>query len=68
MKTIVETFLPPGVQIKLWDKRGVVPHMLPIDAHNKIMALWNRRNTCDESEIEAIDIEMESIAIAHLYL
>ena len=55
-------FLPPGVQAKLYERLGTCPRQLPIAAVTQIDALWMRRNQCDESEIDAIDAQMEEIA------
>lgn len=59
---VVDIFLPPSVQSMFWAK-GTAPVkvLFPPDAE-KITKLWERRNSCDESEIVVIDLEMERVA------
>ncbi len=57
-----DTFLPPGVQARLFTALGSCPRVLPVAPAKQIEDLWARRNNCPEDEIAAIDAEMESIA------
>lgn len=56
-----EAFVPPGVQQKLFAKLRVALATFPVPLLNgsRISALWTRRNNCAESEIAAIDYQME---------
>lgn len=56
MKTV---FLPPGVQRRI----GPGPYDLPDDVADAIERLWKHRNTAPESELEAIDREMERVVL-----
>ena len=59
---VVNIFLPPSVQSMFWAKGAApVQALFPPDA-GKIAKLWEQRNKCNESEISAIDLEMESVA------
>ena len=58
-----DVFFPPGVQVKLYQRLGNVPRMLPLNVVSKINALWDKRNICPEKDIEAIDKEMVKIVI-----
>jgi hypothetical protein len=52
---LIHTSLPSGVQRALTVLCGACPVRLPQKAHTAIMALWERRNKCDESEVDAIN-------------
>lgn len=62
MDQVVNIFLPPSVQSMFWAK-GTAPvrALFPPDAE-KITKLWEQRNKCNESEVSAIDLEMEKVA------
>jgi hypothetical protein len=64
---LIETFLPPGVQAKMYARIGRCPRRLPTRQHNQIMRLWLVRNNCPENEIEKIDDRMEALAMAGHY-
>lgn len=57
-------FLPPGVQMRLFDGIGTCPRQLPVAAVEKIEALWATRNQAPEEQLAAIDKQMEEIAVA----
>jgi hypothetical protein len=61
---LIETFLPPGVQAKMYQRIGRCPRQLPVRQHNAIMRLWQTRNNCREDEITKIDGRMEALAIS----
>ena len=60
----IDVFLPPGVQQRLHEELGQVPRVLPASAGKKIEALWRKRNTCPDDELDGIDVEIADIAIA----
>lgn len=59
-------FLPPGVQAAVCEKLRLTraPDEYPMAIGTRISELWARRNTAPESEIQAIDHEMEVWAVA----
>lgn len=58
-----DIFLPPGVQMKLWERFGRCPREASEETAAKIEALWLRRNNAPEEELDCIDQTMEDLAV-----
>jgi hypothetical protein len=58
MRTLVDIFLPPGVQARLDSTLGYCPTMLDADTAALIEELLAMRNTASEAEMDSIDDEM----------
>ena len=64
MKT--DLFVPPGVQRRFFElvPEKPTPRLADDATHERMDALWLKRNQCDESAIDDIDAEMLRIAAA----
>ena len=64
MKT--DLFFPPGVQRRFFElvPEKPTPRLADDATHERMDALWLKRNQCDESAIDDIDAEMLRIAAA----
>lgn len=61
-----DLFFPPGVQRKFFQlvPEKPLPRIASPEIHARMDALWVRRNSCAESEIDYIDADMLRIAVA----
>ena len=59
-----DIFVPPGVQVRLADRLGDIPRQLPAGAASKIEALWAKRNTAPDDQLDGIDASMETIVVS----
>lgn len=55
-------FFPPAVQAKTHSKLGHCPNEASEKLAAEIEAVWERRNTAPDSELEDIDCELERLA------
>lgn len=60
---LIDTFVPTGVQARLYERLGRIPRQARPETAVKIEALWNQRNTCPEEEVAAIDDEMLALML-----
>ncbi len=63
MTKLKSVFLPPGVQMKLLERFETFSSQLPLADAQAVSVLWIARNRCEDSEIDDIDAQMETIAV-----
>ena len=61
-----DLFFPPGVQREFFRlvPEKPVPQTASAEIQARMAALWEKRNTCDESDLDDIDADMLRIAVA----
>jgi hypothetical protein len=58
-----DIFLPPGVQMRLFDKLGRVPRRASDIVAEQIERLWRERNNAPEYDLDRIDRGMKDLII-----
>src|SRR5438128_851991 len=63
---MIDIFLPPGVQMRLSERLGMIPRQTTVGTAKAIEQLWRTRNRCEESEVDAIDKRMENLIVSRI--